>query len=383
MAAAMLAQGAIYFMSGPQTVKYFYPAAMHLPLLIMLCIFEKALLWPLVSVLTAYMCCQTRRWLALLIMALFSGGPMMQNIAELAVTVPLLLLLLRFVAPSVRAVSHYASFQKYWFGLVPALYYCFDYLTVIYTSLFSDGNAAVLEFMPFVCGIVYLVFVIRVSEDERTRIRLEETLDILNMQVTQSVREIALLRESQRKTRAYRHDLRHHMQHLLTCLENGRPEQAQTYIQEICSEIEAAKVVTYCENEAANLIFSAFAARAKDNGISINIQAAIPCDMPMSESDLCVLLSNALENALNSCQKLVKTGRPASIDVSAYEKRGKIFLQVSNSCDSGITFSNGIPVASGRGHGIGTRSICAIAEHYGGIYSFSCKDGRFILRVSL
>ena len=59
----------------------------------------------------------------------------------------------------------------------------------------------------------------------------------------------------------YRHDLRHHMQFLAGCIENGRTEQALGYIRSVCSEIEAGKVTAYCENEAANLIFSAFADR--------------------------------------------------------------------------------------------------------------------------
>ena len=49
-----------------------------------------------------------------------------------------------------------------------------------------------------------------------------------------------------------------------------------------------------CENEAANLIFSAFADRAAKAGVQFTVQAGISQALPVSESDLCVLLSNAL-----------------------------------------------------------------------------------------
>ena len=96
-----------------------------------------------------------------------------------------------------------------------------------------------------------------------------------------------------------------------------------------------------------------------------------------------MLLSNALENALNACQKLKEREFPCFIDIVTYENKRKIFLQISNSCEENISFSHGIPVTVRPGHGIGVHSIRTIVEHYGGIYSFSVKDGLFILQLSL
>ena len=141
-------------------------------------------------------------------------------------------------------------------------------------------------------------------------------------------------------------------------------------------------MTAFCENEAANLIFSSFAGRALDLDIPIKIKAMISQSLPISETDLCVLLSNAMENALHACQKLKKKGLAGMIEVSAYEKSGKFFLQVINSCDEDITFEYGVPVTYHPGHGIGVRSICTVVEKYGGIYTFLVKDDRFILRVS-
>ena len=301
----------------------------------------------------------------------------MQYAVELIVTLPLLLLLLR-TAPAVRSISRYSVTVQCQFGCTPALYYAFDYLTRVYTNLLADGDPAVVEFMPFVCCVAYLMFLARLSKEQEARARLEQLQNSLNLQVGQAVREIEALRESQQKTRAYRHDLRHHLQYLSGCLENGQYEQAQRYIHEINAEIEAARVVTYCENEAANLIFSAFAARAEAQGVKFSLQAVLPHILPISESDLCVLLSNALENALHACK-----GADDSIEVQTYEKNGKFFLQVVNDCREAVRFEDGIPVTDRPGHGIGVSSICAIVERYGGLYSFSVKEGKFVLRVSL
>ena len=381
MAVILAFQGIFYFRVDPDVVELVYPFITHFPLAVVLCVLNRKFLWPVISVLTAYLCCQLRRWLALLVITIFSGGAVMQNTVELVITLPLLWLLLRFISPSVQAVSHDTISLQCQYGMVPALYYGFDYLTRIYTNMLLEGVLVAVEFMPFVCSAAYLVFVFRTAAAERVRSELEQTQNSLNMQVTQAAREIEALRESQRKTSIYRHDLRHHMQYLSTCIENGLLDQAQGYIQEVYSEIRSNQITVFCKNEVANLIFSTFAERARDCGIPITIRADIPQTIPVSESDLCVLLSNALENALHACQKRNQRGLSGTIEVFVNEKSGKLFLQFTNSCDETIAFSRGIPLTDSPGHGFGVRSICAIVDRYGGICDFAVKDNRFILRV--
>lgn len=379
----VMLQGSVCFFASLSLVEYFYPVITHIPLAVTLCVLSRKYLWSVISVLAAYFCCQIRRWLALLITALFAGSMTMQDITEMVITLPLLIFLVRSVAPSVRFVSHDTIPSQCQFGLVPMVYYGYDYLTRIYTNLLSEGALVVVEFMSFVCCVAYLFFVLHISAAEQMRGQLENARENLNAQVAQAVREIESLREAQQKARAYRHDLRHHMQYLSSCIANGKTEQAQAYIQEVYSEIKADQLITFCENEAANLIFSAFDDRAKKHGIPIKIQAVVSQMLSVSESDLCVLLSNALENALHACQKLKKAGDECMIDVLSYEKDKKFFLQIINSCCEDIVFVGGIPVTDRLGHGIGMSSICAIVEKYGGIYSFSVKDRKFILRVFL
>lgn len=192
MAAILLAQAAVYGMTTDlQLLKLLYPLVTHMPLVLVLAIIERKLLWPTISVLTAYLCCQLRRWLALLLTALMSGGAEVQTAAELALTLPLLLGLLYFVAPAVRTIAGYKPAMQVRFGLIPAVGYLFDYLTRIYTDLLAQGTPAAVEFMPFVCCVAYLAFVLRSSAENETRLRLEQTQENLHLQVTQATREIA------------------------------------------------------------------------------------------------------------------------------------------------------------------------------------------------
>ena len=173
------------------------------------------------------------------------------------------------------------------------------------------------------------------------------------------------------------------MQYLSGCIENGQTERAQAYIRQVCAEIEAQKVRRFCENEAVNLILSSFAQRAEDSGVPLRVRAEVPQFLPVAETDLCVLLSNALENALHACQRLRAESKDCDIEAVAYEKSGKFFLQVSNTCGPDVRFRKGLPVTEAEGHGIGVRSICSIVERYNGVYSFTANNGRFTLRASL
>lgn len=379
----LLVQGMIGFAINFDLVRYLYPVITHIPTVMVMYVLSKMRLWSMISVFTAYLCCHLRRWLALLVVAVCSGDSHMQNIVEVLITVPLFWLLWKYAASAIRSLSRYSVSVQWQFGLIPIVAYMYDYVALIYTDWMTKGSPVVVEFMSFVCSMTYLVFVLRTSKEQQIRGQLEKEQENLNLQMAQAVREIELLRSSQQQASTYRHDLRHHLQYLLACMENEKIKQAQDYIHEICEEIEGKKIITYCENEAANLIFSAFAGRAKEHDISIKIWAEIPQNISVTESDLCILLSNALENALQACQKRKEKNLSGMIETTVYEKNGKLFFQFTNSCEADIVFEQGVPVTDKEGHGIGVRSICALVERYQGMYQFSVKEDKFILRISI
>ena len=115
----------------------------------------------------------------------------------------------------------------------------------------------------------------------------------------------------------------------------------------------------------------------------MKVKGTLPAFIIVSDSDLCVLLSNALENALHACQLLDSTKEAFVIDVQFHIRDGHLFLQVENPCKDDILFENGIPVSNEPGHGIGVQSICAIVERYGGMYTFLVQNHHFILRLSI
>ena len=378
-AAILILQGVVFFTWDAGILRQIYPFVTHLPLILLLWGLTGRLIWPVFSVFTAYLCCQLRRWLALFVLVLIPGDSVLLELVELILTLPLLFFLLRFMKPAIAQLSDLSVGFQVQFGIIPMLYYAFDYFSVVYTDLLSAGEPVVVEFMPFVCCAAYLVFLLYFSTQKQKQFQLHQAQQVLESQLNQSVREIDALRESHSLARQYRHDLRHHLQYLSGCLQSGQNQQALDYINSICRQIEQQTIETYCENEAANLILSAFVSRAQKIGVEMKIHGFLSATNKLCDSDLCVLLSNALENALHACQDL----KDASIDVQFYEKGGQFFLQVTNPYEGEIQFRNGIPVSDRPDHGIGVQSICTIVQRYDGIYAFAAQNDRFILRISL
>lgn len=387
LALILAVQWMVYFASNAdgKFLRQIYPLIVHLPLLVLYHVLGATWLWSVIAILSGYLFCQMRRWTALLVAALLPGVPAAQELAELAFTAPWLLLLLRFASPGLRQLMDYPVKTQCQFGLIPALYYGFDYLTRIYTDLLSRGSPVVVEFMPTVCCVAYLVFLLHNTAEERKRTLLRQTRDNLNLQVAQATREISRLRESQVQTARHRHDLRHHLQYLLACIENGQADRAKAYISQVCAEVDAQQVRRCCENEAVNLILSSFVKRAEEVGAGMEIQGALPAILPFSDNDLCVILSNALENALHACLPFVKAGENCTIEVQFRfsEPRGKLFLQIVNPCRGEVRFERGVPVSDQPDHGIGVQSIRAVVERYGGGCTFLLENGQFILRLFL
>lgn len=375
-------QVAVYARWDGAFLRNIYPLVVHLPLGVLLAVLTRRPLWSAVSVLNAYLCCQLRHWLALLAAALLGGGDTLQDAIKLALTLPLLPLLLR-AAPAVRRLAEQPVRTQLLFGVIPALYYGFDYVTVVYTDLLTSGSPVAVEFMPFVCCSAYLFFLLYYSDQERRRTELQQVQRSLNLQLTQSVREIRALRESQALASRYRHDLRHHLQYVSACLDSGQTRQAREYIASICRQVEAQTVQRYCENETVNLILSSFAGQAERQGIAMEIQGSLPDTLRIADTDLCVVLSNALENALRACLPLARAGQHCTVQVQFHQWQERLFLQVSNPFAGEVRFRDGLPVTDTPGHGLGVQSICAIVERYGGVYSFLVEQDLFFLRLSL
>ncbi len=375
-------QLAFYFSVGLLTTARLYPLITHLPSVLFIeWYLKKPRSIAIVSVLTAYLCCQPPNWLGLA-MNYFWDSPFAFPISDSIGIVIMFFLLRRFVASPVNQVMSYSKRSLYLFGSFPLCYYLFDYSTTIYTGYLYTGAKIVVEFFPSVLSMFYIVFIIVYSVEMQRRNKLELDNAMLAAQSERAKNEIFSLQQVQKQTAIYRHDMRHHLSLLYGFLESGETDAAMEYIRQTQADIDGIVPVRYCENNTVNLILSAFAAKAEQKGVDLSIDAALPDTLPFPDTELCTLLSNGLENAIAAAEKEPES-MPRSVRLNCRSHKGNLLILIENSFSGNVEMKNGIPQAREEGHGYGTKSITMLAEKYNGYYSFTTKDGLFILKVVL
>ena len=358
-----------------------YPLIIHLPVIVIFSLYHKRpWLISAVSVLSGYLCCQAPRWVGFLAGAVFDSS-LADHLFYIGAVFLSYYFLKRYVTRSVRQLMALSNKSCLLLGGVPLFYYMFDYTTTIYTDVLYRGTKWAVQFMPSTVSIFYFVFVILYYGETQKQAIMQRERDMLDTQFRLAQTEFASLRQLQQNAMTYRHDMRHHFALLQSLASKGHLEEIKEYLQTAQSDMDAITPLRFCENETVNLILSAFANRAKQSGILLEIEARLPDALPFSDTELCSLLSNALENAIHACEKIIENNNRL-IRVRVYSKNTKLCIDIRNSYQAEPLFHEDLPVSKEPGHGFGTKSMVYIVEKHGGVFQFSIKDGWFIFQAT-
>ena len=164
-------------------------------------------------------------------------------------------------------------------------------------------------------------------------------------------------------------------------LHTDKPEQASEYIRRIREDLSTISVHRYCENEAVNLLCSSFAEKAERMGVTLTMEVSLPKALPISDTELCSVVSNGLENALHAVEALDKNRR--WVQFSCRIRNNNLLLEIKNPYKGKIRMQDGVPVSVQENHGYGCHSIQTIARQNRGHCLFSPENGVFTLRVAL
>ena len=358
-----------------------YPLIIHLPLVIFLHLYYKyRMAHCALSVLTAYLCCQVSKWVGLVAVSL-TDEKWVYYAVRTAVTALVFYLFIRYVSDAAAQLLAKPTKDIAILGLMPLVYYLYDYATNVYTELLYSGRAVVAEFLGFVLCIAYILFLFMYFKQYEEKREAEQRGQLMEMKRAQSEKEIAALRRSEYTVSLLRHDMRHFLTNLSGLIENNETEKALAFIGEIISTTDRTATRRYCKNESINLILSSYADRITGRNIEYKCTVQVPERLPYSDVDLTAILSNALENAVHAVEKLPPERRSIELDLRMREE--KLLLSVKNTFAEPPELRNGMPVSHAEGHGFGTQSIRYVAEKLHGNCQFSVEGDRFVLRVVL
>ncbi|MCI8730737.1 MAG: sensor histidine kinase [Lachnospiraceae bacterium] len=212
---------------------------------------------------------------------------------------------------------------------------------------------------------------------------LREKLYLTEIQITAQQKHMRLLQTRIQETSRVRHDIRHHFLVLGNFARNKDLEGLERYLEKASelSFLQSEKV--YCDNSAVNALLCYYKEQAEKEHAKIAFQVSLIEKIPVTDTELCIILGNLLENAVEACRRMVSSDRFIWLELSMISGE-LLMVSVKNSYEGvihqaqdGAFFSSKM---KGR-RGIGISSVLSIAEKYHGMSRVEYEDQ--IFRVSL
>ena len=224
--------------------------------------------------------------------------------------------------------------------------------------------------------LFYLLFYL-MARELNANVSLRRENQFLQMQTAQ----YETLRAAIEETRRARHDLRHHFGVLSALAERGAWEELRGYLAEVSDGVPADEL-NLCENRAVDGVAGRYSALSRQEGIPFHCELKLPPVLPVPEMDVCVVLQNLLENALEASRR-AEGPRYIRLKASLHGDN-LVLLTVENSYSGQLVEKEGVLQSTKRsGAGVGLQSVAHIAEKSGGYCRFLYGDGTFIANVML
>lgn len=190
------------------------------------------------------------------------------------------------------------------------------------------------------------------------------------------------LRTAIGQTRQARHDMRHHFHILQSFAAQEKWDSLTEYLNEVQGCIPDTELCL-CENTAVDSVAGYFAALYREYGIPLTFELDLPGLLPVPETDLCCVLSNLLENAMEAGLRTAPERRQTSVQAHLHSDH-MVLLSVENAYDGDIREKDGVFLSSKRsGDGVGLQAVRHTAEKNSGYIRFHYEDGMFAVNVIL
>ncbi|MBE6021607.1 MAG: GHKL domain-containing protein [Cellulosilyticum sp.] len=184
--------------------------------------------------------------------------------------------------------------------------------------------------------------------------------------------------------RKIRHDFNNHISCIDMLLQMGDIEKARAYIQKLTQNSQEQTVSLDIGNTIANAVVTQKVMFAKQHDIFFEVKGYIPEILDMEDIDLCALLSNSIDNAIEATSKIEeKEQRKITLVISSDEK--DVGIKLSNTVKENIPISKPLSTTKKdvKRHGIGMRSMQEAVSKYKGTLSWKCEAYLFVLDIRI
>lgn len=201
--------------------------------------------------------------------------------------------------------------------------------------------------------------------------------------IVEQTNQYCLLSDRDRQLRKFRHDYNGHIAVLQRLAGEASREKLLDYIRALATIGNNSKIIC-TNNMISDAILNQYAEICEEDKIELMVKGNFPSDLTILETDLCVILSNAVKNAYESTKVCSVDKRRLQIEFKNMKNFAEI--QIVNPAKEKPVIENGIFVSTKKdkeNHGFGIENMLEAAEKYGGEITWTYKDGNVITDILL
>jgi signal transduction histidine kinase len=232
----------------------------------------------------------------------------------------------------------------------------------------------------FIALLLFIVLFFRNMQRSQENVRVSA---VLNSQLEHFSAQYEALDSSMRLFRERSHDWKNHLLVLKALSDSGDAAEIREYISGLSHGDEFVSA-TYTGNPAVDIIFNVLSVKSTRAGIDINITARLAHDIAINTADICVVISNAVDNAFEACERISDGARRINIEIVT--DKTYLFFTVSNTIQELPKRQSGrflTSKADSTMHGIGLQSIERIVNKHSGHFNITLEGDVFILSCAL
>ncbi len=182
--------------------------------------------------------------------------------------------------------------------------------------------------------------------------------------------------------RGWRHDYHNHMQVMKAQLALGNLEEIQEYLNALEKELDHVDTLVKSGNLMTDAILNSKLTLARRQKIRINCNAKIPERISVEDVDLCVILGNLMDNALEACKQIAEENRFLRIYMKV--NKSQLYFSIQNSAKEDPDFNEQNYITKKRGnHGLGMKRVQTAVEKYQGYLNLANEPGIFAAEVTI
>ena len=184
-----------------------------------------------------------------------------------------------------------------------------------------------------------------------------------------------------RQIRGWRHDYRNHIQMMKVLAANGDMDALKVYLDELDTDLNTVDTVVKTGNPMADAILNSKISLARSRNIPTQVDAHIPVKLKMSELDLCCIIGNLFDNAMEASMALPEEKRMIRVYMDMKGTQLYIPFTTFTAAKKLSKVGKGFKTSKGEGHGFGLVRIDDIVSRYDGYLSRNSEDGAFTTEI--